>query len=139
MLYTVEITYSNEIPFLGIMDEDNHRTCLSPSDECNIEDEELQELISKTFTPEIKAKHKEFLDSLKPSKEQEEKDRINSINTKANSIILEKYPYWKQLNLMKEGGEKLEVMNTYISSIQDISNQACKDGLWSNQVDWNIN
>ena len=138
MNYVVEITYSNEFPFIGIMDENNHRTCLSPTDTCNIEDDELQELIKDTFTDEIKTKYQEFLDSQKPSKEQEEKDRINSINAKANAIILEKYPYWKQLNISRQGGETLEEMDKFISSIQAISNQACKDGLWSNQVDWNI-
>jgi hypothetical protein len=139
MLYTVDVTISNGFPFIGIEDENNHRTLLSPSDECLIEDEELQEFIKTTFTPEIKAKHKEYIDSLKPSKEEENKNRIQSLKDKANAIIVAKYPYWKQLNIMREGGTKLEDMETYISKVQTLSNQAEEEGLWSNQVDWTIN
>lgn len=138
MNYAIDITYSNEFPFIGIKDENNHRTLLSPNDECSIEDEEVQNIIKTTFTTKVKKAYKKYTDSLKPSVEQEEIDRKQSIKNKANAIILEQYPYWKQLNIIRLGGKDLEEMNLFIMTVQTISNQAEEDGLWSNQVDWTI-
>ena len=137
MLYTVETTYVDGFPHIGIQDENNHRWLINPSQPCPVEDEEAIEYVNSIFTEEVKTNFQAYLDS-KRDLVKEEEDRIRALKMKAGIIIEQKYPTWKQLNIMREGSEQdNQDMNVFISKVRQLSNQAEKDGLWSNQVEWN--
>lgn len=55
-------------------------------------------------------------------------ERIQAIKSKAAELIRNKYPDYKQLNIIRIGGAELEAMSAYIDSIREISNKAEQDG-----------
>lgn len=69
---------------------------------------------------------------------QKEQDRINAINLKAKSIILEKYPLEKQSSaqLGIYGEVYLSEMKTFISNIIRISNEAEANGIKLEDILW---
>lgn len=48
---------------------------------------------------------------------------LRDINWFAEKHITAHYPLWKQSNLIREGGDALGVMNTFINSVQVWANQ----------------
>lgn len=44
------------------------------------------------------------------------------VNAEAERRILAAYPFWKQLNVMREGGQSLAEMGAFIDRIRDRSN-----------------
>lgn len=69
---------------------------------------------------------------------QKEQDRINAINSKAKSIILEKYPLEKQSSaqLGLYGEVYLQEMKDYITNIIRISNEAELNGIALEDIKW---
>lgn len=67
-----------------------------------------------------------------------EEQRIASIKVKANEIIETQYPLFKQLNLIRLGGVKLEVMTVFIDRIRAISNLAETNKTPVEQINWEI-
>lgn len=65
-----------------------------------------------------------------------EAQRIQSIKLKAAELIRNKYPDYKQLNIIRVGGSELEEMTAYIDSIREISNKAEQDGTKAEDVQW---
>ena len=63
-------------------------------------------------------------------------DRIQAIKSKAAELIRNKYPDYKQLNIIRIGGAELEEMTAYIDSIREISNKAEQDGTKVEDVQW---
>ena len=63
-------------------------------------------------------------------------ERIQAIKSKAAELIRNKYPDYKQLNIIRIGGAELEAMSAYIDSIREISNQAEQDGTKVEDVQW---
>ena len=80
--------------------------------------------------------------------EQLEKDRINTINNKANEIIEAKYPLYKQLNIRaklikdEDGGHytdtDIEIMDMYIDTVRSIAKQSKADGTPVDEVNWSV-
>ena len=70
--------------------------------------------------------------------EQKEQQRIQGIKSKAQSIILEKYPLEKQssANLGLYGEEYLAEMKAYIANIIRISNEAELNGTILEDLQW---
>ena len=64
--------------------------------------------------------------------------RVSSIKAKAGELINEQYPSYKQLNIIRLGGQDLEDMTAYIDGIRVISNQAEIDGTALEDVNWKI-
>lgn len=138
MTYTVDITQVNNFPYIGIVDENNHRWLIDPSQDCPVDDPEVIAYVNEHFTEEVRNNFKEYLESKRDLTE-EERNRVLALKTKAGNIIDSKYPIWKQLNIMREGSEQdNKDMNEFISKVRALSNQAEKDGLHLNQVDWDI-
>jgi hypothetical protein len=67
-----------------------------------------------------------------------ESNRINLIKAKAGQLIEAKYPTYKQLNIIRNGGDELVAMGTYINAIRVISDQAEVDGTAFEDIDWDI-
>lgn len=65
-----------------------------------------------------------------------EEQRIQSIKEKAAELIRNKYPDYKQLNIIRTGGAELEVMTAYIDGIRAISNEAEKSGTQVEDIQW---
>ena len=63
-------------------------------------------------------------------------ERIQAIKSKAAELIRNKYPDYKQLNIIRIGGAELEAMSAYIDSIREISNKAEQDGTKVEDVQW---
>lgn len=63
-------------------------------------------------------------------------ERIQAIKSKAAELIRNKYPDYKQLNIIRVGGSELEAMSAYIDSIREISNKAEQDGTKVEDVQW---
>lgn len=67
-----------------------------------------------------------------------EEQRIALIKSKANEIIEEKYPLFKQLNIIRVGGDELEKMTNFIDGIRRISNDAETNKTSIEQISWEI-
>lgn len=67
-----------------------------------------------------------------------ELERIQSIKRKASSLIIEKYPEYVQLNILRLGGEPLVEMSMYIDTIRKISNEAGAVGTRLEDIIWDI-
>ena len=67
-----------------------------------------------------------------------EEQRIQSIKTKAAELIRNKYPDYKQLNIIRVGGVELEEMTAYIDGIRAISNEAEKSGTQVEDIQWEL-
>lgn len=63
-------------------------------------------------------------------------ERVQKIKQKASELINAKYPSYKQLNIIRDGGVALEEMSAYIDSVRDISNKAELDGIKVEDVQW---
>lgn len=68
-----------------------------------------------------------------------EEQRITLIKSKANEIIEEKYPLFKQLNIIRVGGDELKIMTNFIDGIRKISNDAETNKTPVEQINWEIN
>lgn len=68
--------------------------------------------------------------------EEIEAQRVSSIKSKAGALIEEKYPLYKQLNIIRAGGVDLETMTTYIDKIRAISNEAEQNGTALEDIVW---
>lgn len=72
------------------------------------------------------------------SDKEKEKNRLFLIKRKAESLILETYPEYKQRNiLMSQDAEAIGEMNDFIKNIRNISNQAEIDGIALEDIVWN--
>lgn len=65
-------------------------------------------------------------------------NRIQSIKYEAQKLITNKYPDYKQLNIIRQGGEALNAMSTYIDCIRSISSKAEIDGTELLDINWKI-
>lgn len=65
-----------------------------------------------------------------------EESRILSIKAKANEIIESIYPTFKQLNIIRLGGNDLIEMGNFIDSIRTISNKAELNGTALEDINW---
>lgn len=63
-------------------------------------------------------------------------ERIQAIKSKAAELIRNKYPDYKQLNIIRVGGVELEVMTAYIDGIRAISNEVEASGIKVEDVQW---
>ena len=63
-------------------------------------------------------------------------ERVQKIKQKAAELINAKYPSYKQLNIIRDGGVALEEMTAYIDSIREISNKTEQDGIKVEDVQW---
>ena len=94
---------------------------------------------SGTFVPEdfteyqVGQEPKELLEALAIDTEEQ---RVQAIKSKAAELIRNKYPDYKQLNIIRVGGAELEEMSAYIDSIREISNKAEQDGIKVEDVQW---
>lgn len=70
--------------------------------------------------------------------EEIEAQRVSSIKSKAGQLIGEKYPTYKQLNIVRVDGVELETMSNYIDKIRSISNEAEKNGTKLEDINWQI-
>lgn len=68
----------------------------------------------------------------------EELQAINTraIKAKAEELITAEYPSYKQLNIIRLGGEDLIAMSLYIDSIRAISNEAELNGTSISDINW---
>lgn len=94
---------------------------------------------SGTFIPEsftvyeVGKEPQELLEALAIDTEEQ---RIQSIKAKAAELIRNKYPDYKQLNIIRVGGVELEEMTAYIDGIRAISNEAEASGIKVEDVIW---
>ena len=65
-----------------------------------------------------------------------EEQRIKSIKAKAAELIRNKYPDYKQLNIIRVGGVELEEMTAYIDGIRAISNEAEESEVKVEDMQW---
>lgn len=71
--------------------------------------------------------------------EEIEAQRIASIKAKAKEIIEEKYPLYKQNNILMSGiTADISNMNQYITSIRNISNESEVNGTALVDINWGI-
>lgn len=67
-----------------------------------------------------------------------EKQRISLIKAKAKEVIEEKYPTYKQRNILMSGvTADISIMNEYITNIRNISNEAEINGTALEDIVWN--
>lgn len=64
-------------------------------------------------------------------------ENIKSIKKSANEIIENKYPIWKQLNLLRENTLESQTMIKYIDSVRVFSNEMEKRNVSNSLIDWN--
>lgn len=67
-----------------------------------------------------------------------EEKRILCIKIAASRLITEKYPEFKQLNIIRTGGEELKNMSAYIDKIREISNMAEKNKTELKDIIWDV-
>ena len=67
----------------------------------------------------------------------DETDRISSIKAKAGELINEQYPSYKQLNIIRLGGQDLEDMTAFIDNIRAKSDEAETNGTELEDIVWN--
>ena len=71
--------------------------------------------------------------------EEIEAQRIASIKVKANELIEEKYPLYKQNNILMSGiTADIANMNQYITNIRNTSNEAETNGTALKDINWGI-
>ena len=92
------------------------------------------EFVPEDFTEYIVGKEPEEL--LLALEVDIEIERIQAIKAKAAELIRNKYPDYKQLNIIRVGGVELEAMTAYIDGIRAISNEAEKSGTKVEDVQW---
>ena len=68
----------------------------------------------------------------------DKKINIIKIKAKANELINSKYPSYKQLNIIRNGGKELEIMALEIDRIRAISNEAEIEGTALKDIDWGV-
>ena len=76
--------------------------------------------------------------NLTPKYDTDPSTEINSIKDTASQIITSRYPIYKQMNILGEGGEAQIEMTTWIKKIRDISNKAELDGTALADINWEI-
>ena len=96
-----------------------------PKADGNKEYELIKQWLLEGNTPEPEFTEKEI-----------EAQRIQAIKSKAAELIRNKYPDYKQLNIIRIGGAELEAMSAYIDSIREISNKAEQDGIKVEDIQW---
>lgn len=69
---------------------------------------------------------------------EKEKERVALIKTKANEVIEFVYPTFKQLNIIRLGGNDLIEMGIFIDSIRTISNEAKLNGTALEDINWTV-
>lgn len=119
---------------LGWYDDSIHPEIPTPNIE--VTDEQWQEAIN--INANCYEDGKFIVKDFRTVKEKEEQ-RILSIKSKAQSLILEKYPLEKQssANLGLYGQEYLDTMKSYILNIITISNEAETNGTKLEDIVWN--
>ena len=70
--------------------------------------------------------------------EEIETRRVALIKAKANEIIESIYPTFKQLNIIRLGGNDLIEMSNFIDSIRTISNKAELNGTALEDINWTV-
>lgn len=94
---------------------------------------------SGTFVPpefieyEVGQEPQELLEAFEIDSEEQ---RIQAIKSKAAELIRNKYPDYKQLNIIRVAGVELEEMTAYIDGIRAISNEAEASGIKVEDVQW---
>ena len=63
---------------------------------------------------------------------------VQLIKAKAEQLITARYPNFKQLNIIRAGGEELVSMSAYIDGIRAISNKAELAGTDVNDINWEV-
>lgn len=76
--------------------------------------------------------------NLTPKYDTDPSTEINSIKDTASQIITSRYPIYKQMNILCEGGEAQLEMTTWIKKIREISNKAEADGIELDKINWEI-
>lgn len=89
MIYRIkDVTIKNNFPFVGIMNEDNHRLLIKPSDDYSfIEDAEIKKELDSIFTTEIKQSYQKYLDALKPTTEEIEAQNLSLLKLKKENEL----------------------------------------------------
>jgi len=65
------------------------------------------------------------------------KQRIKDIKAKAKELITEKYPLYKQNNILMSGNmDDIRAMNDYIDGIRSVSNKAEIDKIKLEDINW---
>ena len=94
---------------------------------------------SGTFVPpefieyEVGQEPQELLEAFEIDSEEQ---RIQVIKTKAAELIRNKYPDYKQLNIIRVAGIELEEMTAYIDGIRAISNEAESTNIKVEDIQW---
>lgn len=110
-----------------------------PTPNIEVTDEVWQEAIniSANFYDEAT---KTFIVKDFRTNEEVEQDRINAINSKVNQIIENKYPLYKQNNIIRIARpytqQDLTDMSLWIDSKRDICHNAVEQGLQPYEVVW---
>jgi hypothetical protein len=66
-----------------------------------------------------------------------DKQRVQDIKAKAEQLILETYPMYKQNNVLMSGVQvDIDTMNSFISNIRNISNEAEANGTELLDIVW---
>lgn len=81
---------------------------------------------------------KQKIKPFEPDNKLNEEKRILSIKMTASRLITEKYPEFKQLNIIRTGGEELKNMSDYIDKIREISNNAEKNKTELKDIIWDV-
>lgn len=81
---------------------------------------------------------KQKIKSFEPDNKLNEEKRILCIKIAASRLITEKYPEFKQLNIIRTGGEELKNMSAYIDKIREISNMAEKNKTELKDIIWDV-
>lgn len=81
---------------------------------------------------------KQNVQNFKEDEMQLEIKRVSEIKKIASSLIISKYPEYKQLNIIRLGGKELQEMSEYIDSIREISNSAENNKTNIKDIIWNV-
>lgn len=131
----MKIAHINENnKLLGWYDEKIHTTIPTPN--IKVSDEVWQNAIDNNHNKINKNGTSELFD-FRTDKEIETQ-RVFSIKSKSGQLIEEKYPTYKQLNIIRVGGVDLETMSNYIDKVRSISNEAEKNGTKLEDIVWEI-
>lgn len=88
-------------------------------------------------TENIEVIKEEYVEETKSEKETEAL-RVGLIKSKANELIIGLYPTFKQLNIIRLGGNDLIKMGNFIDSIRTISNEAELNGTALEDINWTV-
>lgn len=98
-----------------------------PKADGNREYELIKEWLSEGNTPEPEFTEAELT-----------QQNVQAIKAKAEQLITARYPNFKQLNIIRAGGEELVSMSAYIDGIRAISNKAELAGTDVNDINWEV-